>query len=200
MGGFVDECGARHRSGLHYDWPTLAVLNEDEYQTPPGGGVQYTICWDAWQREIAKVNPRIKLIGPETTNGGPSGTEQLAYSEYFMEPSHHADGRPPPIVSNHVGTEPVISGNYSDFFDFTDRWISTVGASLVASRNAHAPETELVVDEFCAFVSEWCEGSSGDADSGKAGTPCPDWHQTISQGVRINRKTMGWSASAASWA
>ncbi len=47
-GGFTDECGKRHTSNLHYDWPLLSVLNEDEYGTPPGGGVVYTTCWDAW--------------------------------------------------------------------------------------------------------------------------------------------------------
>lgn len=43
-GGFVDECGTEHKSGLFYDWPLLSVLNEDEYQTPPEGGVIYTRC------------------------------------------------------------------------------------------------------------------------------------------------------------
>ena len=35
-GGFVDECGVKHASGLYYQWPLLSVLNEDEYSTPPG--------------------------------------------------------------------------------------------------------------------------------------------------------------------
>ena len=37
-GGFTDECGVQHTSGLYYNWPILSVLNEDEYNTPPGGG------------------------------------------------------------------------------------------------------------------------------------------------------------------
>ena len=44
QGGMVDECGVRHTSNLHYKWELLSVLNEDEYNTPPGGGVEYTIC------------------------------------------------------------------------------------------------------------------------------------------------------------
>ena len=27
-GGFVDECGAEHKSGFHYNWTYLSVLNE----------------------------------------------------------------------------------------------------------------------------------------------------------------------------
>ena len=39
QGGMTDECGVRHVSNLHYKWELLSVLNEDEYRTPPGGGV-----------------------------------------------------------------------------------------------------------------------------------------------------------------
>ena len=68
-GGMVDECGKRHESGLYYPWKFLSVLNENEYYTPPGNGVQYTTCWDAWKVEIAKVNRHIQLIGLEMSSG-----------------------------------------------------------------------------------------------------------------------------------
>ena len=48
QGGMTDECGKRHVSNLHYKWEYLSVLNEDEYHTPPEGGVEYTICYDMW--------------------------------------------------------------------------------------------------------------------------------------------------------
>jgi len=76
-GGFTDECGIEHKSGLYYDWPLLSVLNEDEYGTPPGGGVIYTTCWDAWKREIGKINSRMQLVGPETA-GGSHGMSSMA--------------------------------------------------------------------------------------------------------------------------
>jgi hypothetical protein len=69
-GGHTDECGVFHPSGLFYNWPHLSVLNENEYNTPPGDGVVYTLCWDAWKREIAKVNPNLQLVGPEIAMGG----------------------------------------------------------------------------------------------------------------------------------
>ena len=34
-GGFVDECGGEHHSGLYYNWTYLSVLNEDEHNMLP---------------------------------------------------------------------------------------------------------------------------------------------------------------------
>ena len=31
-GGFTDECGHHHASGLHYQWELLSVLNEHEHR------------------------------------------------------------------------------------------------------------------------------------------------------------------------
>ena len=56
--------------------PILSVMNEDETKTPPEGGVQYTLCFDAWAEEIATVNPDIVLMGPETTDGATCATTQ----------------------------------------------------------------------------------------------------------------------------
>ena len=53
-------------------------MNEDETKTPPEGGVQYTLCFDAWAEEIAKVNPDILLMGPETTDGATCAATQLS--------------------------------------------------------------------------------------------------------------------------
>ena len=41
-GGFVDECGHWHASGLHYKWYGLSVLNENEHTIQPGDGVACT--------------------------------------------------------------------------------------------------------------------------------------------------------------
>lgn len=49
-GGFTDECGVKHMSGLNYTWQYLSVLNEDEHHMQPEGGVEYTICYDAIKR------------------------------------------------------------------------------------------------------------------------------------------------------
>eukprot|EP01047_Picozoa_sp_COSAG01_P048682 COSAG01_NODE_4762_length_4758_cov_2.512127_7_plen_76_part_00 len=41
-GGYTDECGKEHRSGLRYNWTYLSVLNEDEKAMEPENGVEYT--------------------------------------------------------------------------------------------------------------------------------------------------------------
>eukprot|EP00666_Eupelagonemidae_sp_cell4sb_P002737 gene2737-7990_t len=95
-GGFADECGTRHESGLHYNWTYLSVLNENEHGMVPSGGVEYTACFDAWRAEIAKVNPRVKLIGPEfVSDDAPS--QPMVVAEYLMDARNHADKQPPAV-------------------------------------------------------------------------------------------------------
>ena len=38
-GGFTDDCGHWHHSGLHYEWYGLSILNEDEHGIKPEGGI-----------------------------------------------------------------------------------------------------------------------------------------------------------------
>ena len=94
-GGFVDECGEVHHSGLHYKWDYLSVLNEDEHamRAPNassypaeearklGGAVQYTICYDRIKQHLQQVNPDIVLIGPEGVS--------MDFTRYFLNGSNH---------------------------------------------------------------------------------------------------------------
>jgi hypothetical protein len=75
-GGFRDECGHRHASGLHYNWTILSVLNENEHGT---GQVRYITCFDAIRYQVAKVNPTIQYAGPEGTD----------YTDYLLDPANH---------------------------------------------------------------------------------------------------------------
>jgi hypothetical protein len=183
QGGMTDECGTYHHSGLHYQWEYLSVLNEDEYHTPPDGGVIYTVCWDAWRREIAKVHPTMKLVGPETAGGpfgargsargsrspaaqeraamtasatvaatraAPSAAEQLKgslggqldFSMYFLNGSNHDDGKPPPVISNHVA---LYGPPWRAFFEGVDQWNTHVAQPLQDACKAMAPQTLLVM-------------------------------------------------------
>ena len=222
-GGFVDECGVQHISGLHYDWPLLSVLNEDEYGTPPEGGVIYTICWDAWKREIAKINPRMKLVGPETAGGthgslrgggGARGADmrtrpqakeqrseyltrlrgQLDYSRYFLNGSHHADGQPPPYISNHVAMYGG-GGHFDGLFTGVDDWVHYVAEPLDQARKLMAPQSELIMNEFIPFMSDWCNVTISPPPAGAC-----NWALNGSKATRINRQTLGWNAAAASFA
>ena len=211
QGGMTDECGVWHESGLRFKWDYLSVLNEDEYHTPPGGGVIYTVCWDAWKREIGKVHPTMKLVGPETA-GGPYGVGrgmrrsqrsapqshatkhqllrgQLDYSLYYLNGSNHDDGLPPEYVSNHVA---LYGPPWHSFFDGVDEWIDHVAAPLDDARKVLAPEAQLIMNEFIPFNNEWCNSSAA------KGATC-DWAGNSSMGAAMNRETMGWSAAAASF-
>lgn len=115
-GGFTDECGVRHTSSWRYKWDLLSVLNEDEYGTPPGGGVQYTVCWDAWKEEIAKVNPEVKLVGPETA-GGAYGSTGSSYGSAGGT-SKRRQRQPPGLASDPMLRREALGGqlDYSLYF------------------------------------------------------------------------------------
>jgi len=157
-GGFQDGCGRWHASGLRYNWSLLSVLNEDEYHTPPSGGVAYTQCWDAWRRAIGKVNTNITLIGPEIDKGG-GLPGQLAYAHHFMNGSNHDDGRPPRFVSLHFDLEgpPFRTG----FFDALDGWLRAVADPLESYRKQLAPQAEFIMNEYIPFNNEWCNHTDG---------------------------------------
>eukprot|EP01052_Picozoa_sp_SAG31_P012015 SAG31_NODE_692_length_12772_cov_15.543044_14_plen_248_part_00 len=196
-GGMTDECGMYHKSGLHYAWPILSVMNEDETQTPPEGGVGYTICFDAWTEEIRKVNKDIVLMGPEATDGATwPGGGVLNYTLYFMNGRNHKSGSPPSIVSNHHGDPQSTGPPFSNFFSSCDTFVDSVGAALDSNRRLHSPHTELVMNEYVPVNNEWCEVPRGSSSSFKF----PDWMASASAGTKINRATIGWNAAAASFA
>jgi hypothetical protein len=127
----------------------------------------------------------------------------LAYSLYFLNGSNHADGRPPPLLSTHAGFNNPPAGpgppgsnpaQYEGFFAAFDKWVEEVAVPLEAARRVLAPQTEVVLNEFCTFVDDWCDAAS------RVNGSCPDWHHPAAKGTRINRATLGWSASAAAYA
>jgi len=217
-GGHTDACGHHHPSGLYYNWTIVSILNENEHST---GGERYTRCWDAIRVAVEKVNPSITLEGPETVFYGPGD-----YSHYFIDPKNHNDGRAPDIVSNHAfwvaGDGPYGDGaGYEAFITGVDHLVETLVDPLVAVRDAVAPKTELVLNEWIPSVTDWC--NTTDAATlfakhkhnlthplltsppphgrvGVDGGTCPDWSDPRSAGVGINRATLGWSASAAQFA
>eukprot|EP01045_Picozoa_sp_COSAG04_P015522 COSAG04_NODE_1231_length_7676_cov_2.067705_3_plen_425_part_00 len=83
----------------------------------------------------------------------------------------------------------------------------------MAQRDKVAPETELVINEWIFFIRDWCDPEDArrlfathadlESDSRSAGAAqCPNWADPRANGsaVGINRKSLGWSASAAHFA
>ena len=99
--------------------------------------------------------------------------------------------------------------------------MTNLALPLVAARDALAPQTELLLNEFIPFNNDWCDPPSAAAllaehrgalgrDPGPRAAPfsaaeaaaaaCPDWKNPRSQGTKINRQTLGWNAAAAAFA
>ena len=194
-GGFHDECGHWHPSGLHYNWTVLSVLNEDEHHT---GAARYTRCFDQIKFAVRKVNPTIMFAGPEGTS----------YTAYEIDPANHQDKDPslvPEILSLHQGVS-GWDGNWDGFFLNVDSTLAGVH-NLTLLRDRLAPKSEFVTNELITFMYTWCDRESADALFAKhpdlkrshAGA-CPDWQDPRSNSVKVNRKTLGWNAAAASFA
>eukprot|EP01043_Picozoa_sp_COSAG02_P045893 COSAG02_NODE_4242_length_5594_cov_2.769063_4_plen_715_part_00 len=194
-GGFHDDCGHWHASGLHYKWKVLSVLNEDEHHT---GAARYTRCFDQIKLAVRQVNPTIIFAGPEGAT----------YTAYEIDPANHQDKDPslvPEILSLHQGTS-GWDGNWDGFFLDVDSALAGVH-NLTLLRDMLAPKSEFVTNELITFMYTWCDRKSADVLFEKypdlkrshAGA-CPDWQDPRSHSVKVNRKTLGWNAAAASFA
>ena len=197
LGGFKDECGHFHASGLKYDWYGISVLNEDEHHLQPGNGVAYTTCYDAIKAEVAKVNPAVILVGPEIINGHP-----LAYMNYFLNGSNHADGQVPLIASYHWGTSKSgkdAAGFFTDWDGFLKSTVDPIGDFKRQLGSA----TELVLNEYIPFVNDWCDCTGLESLCGGQAFPdkCPNWQDPktaggdpnlgYGKGIGINKQTVG---------
>lgn len=77
-----------------------------------------------------------------------------------------------------------------------------------AKRDKLAPYAEFMVNEFIPFVPEWCDSSAAqelfaqhdDLPDDGLGGGCPGWTDPRSNSLKMNRKTLGWSAAAAVFA
>ncbi len=147
-GGHTDECGVFHASGLRYNWPLLSVLNENEYK------VVYGSCWDQWKRELAAVNPALRLVGPEFATDPRMNATSREFESMakFLNGSSHDDGAPPDFVSMHIAVIGSDQDNFTDFFDGLDTWVAGFLAPFDALRAAIAPRTQLIVNEYIPFL------------------------------------------------
>jgi len=209
-GGYRDECGHWHASGLHYDWWGLSVLNEDEHHIEPDDGTAYTQCYDAIAKEVGKVNPTIQLVGPEIAGTSGHSTEYLLH---FLNASNHDPPVAPAVSSYHWGSNAGSGpdGKGAGGEKFLEAWESTVSDPNSSPMRAEAfklstgQQTEMVLNEFIPFVSDWCDPAHMDANGG-----CPSWQDPKSaggdpnlqhsKGVGINRRTWSWNAAAAVFA
>jgi hypothetical protein len=70
-----------------------------------------------------------------------------ADTHFFLDPANHKHSKPPDIISNHA----FFNSGASSFFTGVDQFMPAVH-DLVAERDAKAPHTELVLNEFIPVV------------------------------------------------
>ena len=169
-------------------WTHFSVLCEDEHPMQPEKGVEYTACFDAWKREIRKVNPSIILVGPEYY------PDHVKYYKHFLNASNYHDGKSPAVVSSHLGLSYEQSNSLA-LFDSFDSWRVDLAVPMEAVRAEMAPDTQSVMNEFVPFVNEYC-----DTASQYPGYRCPNPEYQNASNVKMNRQTLGWSAAAAVFA
>lgn len=201
-GGFHDECGHWHASGLRYAWYGLSILNEDEHHLQPDGGPAYTTCYDAVKAAVAKVNPQIVPAGPEWA------VPAVDVLGYFLNASNHADGAPPPLVTYHWASS-HDAATAETFFTAWDGAlkdnVDPIGALVDPAR------TQLGLNEFIPFVKDYydCKGVPADVCSEAAdvysGWMDPRFAQgdpdlQHARGIGINRTTVSWNAAASLFA
>jgi hypothetical protein len=202
-GGFHDDCGHFHASGLRYKWELLSIFNEDERHLQPGLGVAYTTCFDAIKAELAAVNPAQVLVGPEICFPVPWGVQEgpMQWVRHFMNGSNHADGEAPAVVSYHLGLRGTshsdgTSAHAAYFTQWDLFWNSTIltieswrraeaeARAAAAGGAAAATATEFALDELCPFVADWCDCTGAESLCGGVAFPtgfsgCPNWENQV---------------------
>ena len=88
----------------------LSVLNEDEHNIRPEGGIAYTRCFDAVKRQLRTINPDVSLVGPEISGGCGYPSGQFDYLRYFLNRTHHDGGSAPEIASYRPGCRKCSDG------------------------------------------------------------------------------------------
>jgi len=209
-GGHNDSCGHWHPSGLHYNWSFISFYNENEHNM---GGPRYTRCWDQLRPLIEKISPGSVLEGPESVMATWRPSENPTdYLSYFIDPKNHADQRAPELLTFHwYAGSAGTPQEYNDAISAIDKYIDDHVKPLVALRDKVAPKTGMALDEYIWVLADWCDPDDAkrlfaehdnlEADP-LSGGGCPNWQDSRANGsaVGANRRTLGWSASAAHYA
>ncbi len=149
-GGFTDENGKTHTSGLHYHFPIWEVLNEVEFEhlmTPR----QYTERYDAIVQAIRAVSPRTQFMGLALE----APSENGAWLEHFLNPANHRPGTPLDYISYHFYATPAPNESPATwqftFFDQADRFLVTV-RYIELIRKRLSPSTKTDTNEIGSIL------------------------------------------------
>jgi len=152
------------------------------------------------------------LEGPETVMATWAPSENSEdYLGYFIDPKNHADQRAPELLTFHwYAGNPGTPQEYNDAISAVDTNVDDHVKPLVALRDKVAPKTGMALDEYIFITADWCDPDDAkrlfaeydDLETDPQSRGCPNWEDSRANGsaVGANRKTLGWSASAAHFA
>jgi hypothetical protein len=151
-GGFTDELGKFHQSGLYYKIPYWEVLNEPdlEHNIPPQ---VYTKIYDAVVGELKKISPSTKFVGITVAfNNDPE------WFEYFLNPKNHKPGIPLDAISYHHYSTPSDAKQGVDqwqytFFDKADDFLHRV-RYIESIRKRLSPKTITTINEIGTIIND----------------------------------------------
>ncbi len=173
-GGFTDELGQRHDSGLHYPLAYWEVLNEVEFEHKMSPQT-YTTCYDATVTAIHKVSPATKFVGTALAIPG----QAPDFLEYFLNPANHKPGVPLDFVSYHFYAVPTADQspevqNFT-FWDQAAGFLNTV-RYIETMRKRLSPNTRTTIDEIGAISAD----DIAQAEPGHVAQPIPNsyWNLT----------------------
>lgn len=163
-GGFEDEAGRFHSSGLFLNLSVWEYLNEMEHGlSPEAYTAQYDAVVLAQKRLAPKGSKGLKYMGLALEQD--QSVQQ--YFSVFLNMSKHAPGVPPPdYASFHYYAGAVSRSNvsgYEGIFEDIWDWLPNV-QTAVALRDALSPTTKLDMDEVGVILpQDNAEQWTGDA-------------------------------------
>lgn len=151
-GGFTDELGKYHKSGLFYKIPYWEVLNEPDLERNISPQ-HYTKIYDAIVGELKKISPETKFIG--ISLAFPLDPQ---WFEYFLNPKNHKPGTPLDGISYHHYSTPSDAHQTIDqwqygFFEKADDFLHRV-RYIESIRKRLSPKTITTINEIGTIVNE----------------------------------------------
>ena len=168
-GGFRDEHGKWHASGLHYNITYWEVLNEidGEHRMNPEF---YTRLYDAIVGKLKQVDPKLKFIGLALSD--PVGRPQ--YFQYFLDHKNHEPGIPINMISYHFYSMPApgetLQTMQYTIFDQADEFLTAVHY-IQSIRERLSPETGTDIDELGSMLP--------DPTAPRLAHPIPNWYWNL---------------------
>ncbi len=151
-GGFTDELGNFHKSGLFHKFPYWEVLNEPDLEHKISPQL-YTKMYDAIVPELKKISPDTKFVGISVAH-----ETNPDWFEYFLNPANHKSGVIPEGISYHFYGRPAFNSQTLDnyqypFFEQANGFLDRV-RYIENIRKRLAPQVFTQINEIGNILSD----------------------------------------------